>query len=223
MLIIPVRDLAAGQASLDLDWQHASPTGGFVTSDFYPRDRVEVGHVVQVRGRWAVVQDIQRNLRNGYVAEVVHLVTYHGCLCLYSGHGATVRTDYRVARWSDIRRARAFAARWIAETERLDAAVEQTLDGWRVTVRDVDSGRLEDRRRFADEGPARAWAESRTSWQPTDANLAQVFAGCVKPLARELYPLLREQLADRSWLEAGPPVVLVPDMEDDEDGEEVIA
>jgi hypothetical protein len=159
MLIIPVRDLAAGQASLDLDWQHASPTGGFVTSDFYPRDRVEVGHLVRVRGVWAVVQDIQGPSRLG----VVHLVTAAGCLCLYSpADGATVRTDYRVARWQDIRRARAFAARWIAETEHEDRT----------------------------DGP----------WPASDANLAQVFAGCVRPLDARLYPLLREQLADRTWL-----------------------
>lgn len=156
MLIIPVRDLAAGQVSLDLDWQHASPTGGFVTSDYWPRFNVERGHLVQVKGQWAVVQDIQRS-----AAGIWHLITWHGCLCVYSRFdGVPVRTDYRYARQADIRRARAFAARWLAETE-----------------------------------------NRGESWQPSDRNLAQVFAGCVRPLARELYPLLREQLADRSWLE----------------------
>ena len=171
MLIIPVVDLAAGQASLDLDWQHASPTGGFVTSDFYPRRSVEVGHLVQVAGRWAVVQDIVTSgTRDGRGRDpgpaVVHLITYHGCVCLYSdADGATVRTDYRVATWQDIRRARSFAARWLAETES---------------------------------------AEPPATWPTSDANLAQVFASTCKPIRAELYPLVREQLADRSWLESGP-------------------
>jgi hypothetical protein len=43
--------------------------------------------------------------------------------------------------------------------------------------------------------------QERGSWEPTDANLAQVFAGCVRPLDARLYPLLREQLEERSWLE----------------------
>jgi hypothetical protein len=37
-------------------------------------------------------------------------------------------------------------------------------------------------------------------WPTTDANLAQVFAGCVKPPDQRLYPAIRAKLADRSWL-----------------------
>jgi len=166
MLIIPVRDLAAGQASLDLDWQYASPTGGFVTSDFWPARNVERGHVIRVKGVWSVVQDIVE-MAGGRDREPLarHFVTYAGCVCSYApADGVNVRTDYRVAREADIGRARSAAARWIAETEG-----EQVEPG----------------------GP----------WSPSDANLAQVFADVVKPIRHELYGLVREQLADRSWLE----------------------
>jgi hypothetical protein len=37
-------------------------------------------------------------------------------------------------------------------------------------------------------------------WPTTDANLAQVFAGCVKPPPASLYPAIRAKLANRSWL-----------------------
>jgi hypothetical protein len=89
---LQVHDLAQGQADLDLLWQHASPNGGMVSSDCWPRFNVEVGHVIQVKGRWAVVQDIQRNDLGMY-----HFITWHGCLCVYSRFDAViVRTDYRL-------------------------------------------------------------------------------------------------------------------------------
>jgi hypothetical protein len=89
---IEVYDLAIGQVELDELWQYASPTGGYVTSDFWPRFNVETGHVIRVKGVWAVVQDIQRSN-----AGVWHFITWAGCLCVYSRFdGVQVRTDYRL-------------------------------------------------------------------------------------------------------------------------------
>jgi hypothetical protein len=92
MRSIEVDDLAIGQVELDEKWQHSSPTGGFVTSDYWPRFNVERGHLVQVKGVWAVVQDIQRSS-----AGIWHFITWAGCLCVYSRFdGVRIRTDYRL-------------------------------------------------------------------------------------------------------------------------------
>jgi hypothetical protein len=78
----------------------------------------------------------------------------------------------------------------------------EPVAGWRP-YRDVTQDR-DDRRAemFAAKWLADTEGEGNQGevWPTTDANLAQVFAGCVKPPDQRLYPAIRAKLADRSWL-----------------------
>lgn len=79
------------QAELDQHWQHASPTGGFVTSEWRNADTFTAGQVVRLEGCWWVLESVTRFTRYGLVH--VWWGDSAGSRVFTMGDGAEVRTD----------------------------------------------------------------------------------------------------------------------------------
>lgn len=72
-------------------WQHSSPGGGFVSSDWTPAAQLEPGHVVR-RGGWVPIEAIENRIGMGLVVTLADTDRTRVWLC---GNGMEVRQDMR--------------------------------------------------------------------------------------------------------------------------------
>lgn len=79
------------QAELDQHWQHASPTGGFVASEWRNANTFAAGQVIRVDGRWWVLESVTRFSQYGMTR--AWLGQGSGYRLFTIGDGAEVRTD----------------------------------------------------------------------------------------------------------------------------------
>lgn len=49
-------------------WQHSSPGGGFVSTEWLPADKIEPGMVARVRGAWEPIATLEHRLGVGLIA-----------------------------------------------------------------------------------------------------------------------------------------------------------